>query len=439
MTAPRPMISLGTLLVSGVLASCARVSVAPASPDSCERAGIPFYLQRPYVVIKQETAVEGEEGFLVATVKEDGLHLQAIPLDVRNCLDPLQKLGQEIRIPFEAVRLLTVPAASLFSRSAGTTDQPFGQATSGEPAKAGDPKSEQESGSRDVDTNHLTLASGDAKFDKDVPQQLDAGQFLNVLFLPDLDEKYTIDASAGLGMASLSAAMGPGSTLNKFNMQTDNRELGKWVFNSLDKVRDLALKKAGLDGATKAGTGATGEATSGRGASSNTFVGRHSVIVKYIYVGYATPGAYPILKDKEYRCAEGGSCVPEDPYLVKAVWPYTRYAFRVRRELSLWVDDEAPRSGGTAPPSASALTDVVAALNAASGQAIAGTSYTLGNAVASNASGTVEVSVVGENVTGAAAAQLDSGIRGQFLKNVRGQAGVLLAFRNAAAPGGGNR
>src|SRR5678815_2135579 len=77
---------VGFVLGISALVGCARVTVRPASKDSNERAGIPFYMQRPYVAIKQEIPAEGEEGYLVATLKGDKLKFKSIPFCVQSCL-----------------------------------------------------------------------------------------------------------------------------------------------------------------------------------------------------------------------------------------------------------------------------------------------------------------------------------------------------------------
>src|SRR5438552_4142025 len=56
---------IACLILTG---SCAKVTVRPSSRslDRAEHEGMPFYLQRPYVVIEREMPIEGCEGYLSA-------------------------------------------------------------------------------------------------------------------------------------------------------------------------------------------------------------------------------------------------------------------------------------------------------------------------------------------------------------------------------------
>jgi len=56
------------LIAQSVLLGCAKVEVHPASWETTEREGIPFYLQRPYVVVQKSFPIEGEEGYLFGTI-----------------------------------------------------------------------------------------------------------------------------------------------------------------------------------------------------------------------------------------------------------------------------------------------------------------------------------------------------------------------------------
>jgi hypothetical protein len=370
------MTVLARLVVLGVVAlgveGCAKVCVAPADPNRAERQGIPFYLQRPYVVVKKEFPAEGEEGYLVATLFEQGgqakLRITNVPLCVQACMT-------QRGYGCEGQRSITIDLASV--RTPLTLANPHyedvripldagggdGIGTSGGGAAGGATTTAKTAGETDNETTAKTRASMTAKYDPAVDKTIDASEFMTIAYLADLDEKYTIDADAGLGMASLGVALGAGGTLNQFAVDLDNREAGKFVFESLGKFRDLAFKKLKWDESSTEGTPPTegdGVGTSGGvpGAPEpRKAVQPRTVILKYIYIGNATPGAYPILKAKEYQYISP-EAAQRDPYLVPAVYPYTRYAVRVRRELSLYLDKmETPKGGGrgnTAPSSVAA-------------------------------------------------------------------------------------
>ncbi len=334
--------SIAVLLLLCAVASigCARVEVAPADPNKCERAGIPFYMQRPYMALKREIPVAGDAGYIAGQVKGDVVHILNAPQEL------LEFLGGD---PY-------VPLASI-----GLDDGLQRERDDLKPPVVSDPNKPNKPDSNDKSTEAtesksagaLTTATGDVSWDSTVPQALPVSMLYDIVYLPDLDEKYVVSAEGGLGQAELGAAMGPGSTLNKFSMSVDNTEMGKLVADTINKFSDVAVQAAtkGLGTGTSGAEDGVGEGTS---AAEAGFRENQFISMRYAYVIYATPGLYPILKNTEYqnerlempRGVPQGSRrkADDDFYVLKARYPHTRISFNVRRVLRL-----STRSDGSQP------------------------------------------------------------------------------------------
>lgn len=292
------------LIAQAVLLGCAKVEVHPASWETTEKEGIPFYLQRPYVVVQKSFPIEGEEGYLFGTIDRSTgtVHFQ----DMSDKLSKRIGVGKEI--PISTIR---------------KEERELGRTHSAEDVvRDHEPPSEEAERERSTEEEVVTDASGIAKWDASVPDTVEINEFFKIVYLPDLDEKYVISPSAGIGSARLSVAMGPGGVINQFQVNLDNSEIGKFVMNSAKTVVSLAEKAADL--------------SIGKLFSAVDIVEARAIVVKYIYIGYATPGIYPILKNSEYAKSHGRAV--QDPYLIPAEWPYTRFSVKVKKQVLLVAD-----------------------------------------------------------------------------------------------------
>jgi hypothetical protein len=124
-----------------------------------------------------------------------------------------------------------------------------------------------------------------------------------VLYLPDFDEQYAVEVKPGLGMAAGGIGMENGWMVERAAVQVDNRELGKFVFNNLQKGIDLGLdtlKTAIAPGSVQAQAAAEAAAKAIAQAGEE----RRPVLLRIRYVVEAQPGMYPILKPKEIASLE---------------------------------------------------------------------------------------------------------------------------------------
>jgi hypothetical protein len=292
-----------------LLTACAGVAVHRVDPADTKADGVPFYLQRPYIAVLEEFPIEGEQGYVLA--RYDAATKTVTLGDV----GPLAaRLGAgEQRFPLAA---LFVPRADA--------------SAPGAPHSGEEPKGPPQSGAAESKEELAIRAQGIAKWDPAVPNDLAISDKFKVVFLPDLEEKYVIDANAGTGSADLSVATGPGGVLNQFQIQVDNSEIGKLLTETARTAVGLAKKAAEFQ---------IGKLHSV--SADDIPAGTTTLALRYTYVGHATPGLYPMLKKSEYPTGARGAI--QDAYLIPAEWPYTRFAFKVRRTLLLEAIDLAPR------------------------------------------------------------------------------------------------
>lgn len=156
----------------------------------------------------------------------------------------------------------------------------------------------------------------------------------DVLYLPDLDEQYAVSTSAGLGQINSQIGMENGWMVERANVQIDNREIGKFIFDKVDKVFDLAtsLVAPGAAQASAAGDLAAKAKTPGAQAATDSPERKDArrVVLRVKYVRFATPGIYPILKRSEKPC-----CDVAPSYVLLPYRPFTVIAFNTRQQIQV--------------------------------------------------------------------------------------------------------
>lgn len=324
--ASRFAIRLLVVIAGGLsLANCAKIRVQPADPNSTERDGVVIYPQRPYLVVKEEFPVEGDEGYLVGTFTQGFVTIRA------NELLAARFGEKDIRVPASAIRV---------SVSADEGGGGRGELKSDEGEEKGEePPEQEESSETDEKKTVYTKATGSLSWDPTVPSQEDISDLFKIVYLPDLDEKRVVGASAGIGTVDYSVALGPGGVVNRFQATIDNSALGEFLIDTAKDVIEIAKKAAKL--AAKAAL------LSALEEEGKILKEGQQILIKYTYVGNATPGLYPILKASEYAGKHARTPVA-DPLLVPAEYPYTRVAFKLRRELVLEAADFASVSKNAA-------------------------------------------------------------------------------------------
>lgn len=136
---------------------------------------------------------------------------------------------------------------------------------------------------------------------------------MDVVYLPDFEEQFAVNSSAGLGNAKFQVNLGQGWSLQGFNALTDNSEINKRIFDLLDTAATAAKSAvnaasgnltsliAGLAKQTPA------DATGGKRANPQGKVSTMSgvpntpVSLKIVLVHYAAKGLYPVIKPRELQ------------------------------------------------------------------------------------------------------------------------------------------
>jgi len=297
-----------------MLIGCAGIDISPIDKTSDDRDGIVYHPQRPYLVVKKEFIAEGEEGSLFGTV-ENGL----VQVSLGDLLG--DRLGNKtLKIPVQAA------VKGSGKPGAGELVSDDGPGPGIEETTDSDTETDEDS-----DQKIYTKAQGTLSWDPSVPRQEDVSDLFKILYLPDLDETRVIRPKAGIGQANLGVALGPGDTLNRFQLDIDNTALGEFLIDTARDFVTIAKEIAQKSALGALVSDAEAEALEGR-----------AVELHYRYVGYATPGVYPILKSEEYKDISVRG-VPLDPLLIPAEYPYTRVAFKVRRVLQFELKSLQPK------------------------------------------------------------------------------------------------
>lgn len=346
------------VLASLIVGGCSSVKIVDANVKEAEedqlKEGIIYYPQRPYLVVKKPFVVEGEEGYVTAKIKEDGLHFQT----------PWSK--DEKVVPLSAVIINT--NTNQYRRGGGvpeqtsTKDAAAAAAAAANAAKDGGTnqgEADTSTSTSSEDTKIYTESRGNLSWDSSVPSEIDLTDQFKIVYLPDVDNPRVIQIDAGLGVAEVDVAMGPGDTINKFNLREDNQELGRFFMDTIKDTIDLAKKYGTM------AIGITPQLTSSK-LEKKGYEVDDTLVLKYIYLGEATPGVYPLVKEREFIKAEelentlvirkdsqgrlSFGPPAKDDFLIRPEYPYTRFAFKVNRKFQLYIEDfeqDSTPSGGS--------------------------------------------------------------------------------------------
>lgn len=129
---------------------------------------------------------------------------------------------------------------------------------------------------------------------------------MDIVFLPDFDEQYTLSSKANLGNAKFQLNLGQGWSLQGFNSLTDNSALNDRIFSLMDEAIDLAKQAAptllGLP-PLPAGAADAIKPQSGRALDENDkeAVPGTPVSLRISVVHYAAKGLYPVIKPRELK------------------------------------------------------------------------------------------------------------------------------------------
>ena len=284
------------LVAAATLASCASVNVVKVTGDT-QPDGIPFYLPRPYVQVF-EPFVIGSKAYLVSgKLSPDGKYLL-----IDNTTDPLDglfrsdlKREQAPKVPVNIIR----KAPGLGGSAQGGTDLPAAAEAAASAASAAAGSASEPTGAQPVGNFNVSVTNTSALF----PPTL-GRRFFDVVWMPDFDEKYVVQAKPGLGNSNVGVTMTQGWGLYGLDARLDNSAVVKPLLDfystGLDALSKLAKSKIFPAGELVGGgaQGAIETADLPPGAR---------VTIKVTRVQVVAPGLYPILKPKEALSAEKGA------------------------------------------------------------------------------------------------------------------------------------
>lgn len=192
------------------------------------------------------------------------------------------------------------------------------------PQPADEPKKEK---STEVESESPSKAKAALSGDPSTPVINDLGELFDLLYLPDFDQQYAIQMTAGVGEASMDLGLENGWLIEKASLSVDNTEIGKFIFSQIDKATSLAADAVRVAN----GIVLPGAAATAGDVEQSTRVddkGNKSVLLKISYALEAQPGIYPLLKPDETCSNDGNAEYVHLPYR-----PYTVIAFNVRRTV----------------------------------------------------------------------------------------------------------
>lgn len=332
-------------VVALVLLACGgSVTVRKATSESVE--GYRYYLPRPFLAVKREFPWTSDDAYVQGTITKVGeqLFLVIDPADIERLkLDP----G---RIPAGSV--LYSPSAIRSNQQRSIQGATETKDDGDKPKDDGEKKDEEKDKEKDKDKgDKKDEKSGEAKAEE-TPKAPASGLVVineapfDVIYLPDFDEQYAIDARSGSTVTELKLHLDNGWMLSDVNQKVDNSAILTAVTTQVDKTLDLLRQIASL----KAGL-PTGESTDDKAIQAQS---GSKITVRVRTITYVTSGLFPLLKKAE-RAANCHSSTLE-------CW----FALHTRTERFFEaVTITAPTLATPKPPGSGSLFDRVAGLKKA--------------------------------------------------------------------------
>jgi len=164
--------------------------------------------------------------------------------------------------------------------------------------------------------------------DPTTPVVNNISEHFDLMYLPDFDEQYAVQLDPGLGEATLNLGLENGWLVESSTVTLDNKELGKFIFQQIDRFTSLAADFAKVyQGLIPVPASLEDVAKS----ASMVAPGEKWVLLKITYSIEALPGVYPLLKPAEAKTPASG----DTTYLQLPAPPFTAIAFNVRREAMI--------------------------------------------------------------------------------------------------------
>lgn len=275
-------------VIATMMLGCARVHVQRVDHDEAVGpSGIRFYRTRPYVVVNEPFIVDADPYLVDGLLTPDGRYVRLINID------PDSGLGAYFASkPTD----ISVKAEQVVVREPGEDGGEQAEVPT-IPREPG-PKTVPGDGETQVESGRLNYKVVN---DNGAYAVTPMRRYFDILWLPDFEEDYVVEAKSGLGNASTLVALGQGWSLQGVDASVDNSELTKRIFSLYDKSIEIALKVGQRALLGPAGVLAGGVAPGGEQAltADAVFEGGTELSIKVTVVRVVAPGVYPILKPNE--------------------------------------------------------------------------------------------------------------------------------------------
>lgn len=355
-----------TLLAS---TSCATVRSRKVASDGSfvGREGIPYYLPRPYLAVKQPFPVYGADFLAQGEVDAEGhvtVDAATLPEALRNYLATASTDPKRSHVPGSALRLHSSDA---------TPDK--GKKEDDDATKKdedGEEGGEEAGGEEKEEPEEKTDAGSEIDAKGTTSPLVPISEVFDVIFLPDFEEKYVIRLRPRMG--KLAATIGlNGGMLGGLAVNLDNTAIASMVTKSVETATDVA-KEITLGKLLPAGDAA--EEVNKLQSAAEEEKKPQRVTLRVRYAAEALPGLYPILKPGE-QCPAKDAKEPASKNEVQMgcdgvasrrmgtelavpLAPYTRIAYRVRHTLlvELITATASSEGKGSEPSGKGPCTDV---------------------------------------------------------------------------------
>lgn len=323
------------------LTGCASVNVLKVGADDT-REGVPFYLPRPYVSVFEPFVVGATAYVVNGQLSPDGQYLLIDNASIEApALKQRLQIGkaETLSVPSRQVRRAAPPAPKVEQGGGEQGDRtliPPAAASAAASAADGNGQAAPETA---LGQFNVSVLNSNAAF-----AVTPGRRFFDIVWLPDFDEKYIVQAKPGLGNANVSISTGQGWSLQGLDAKLDNSaivgpllDLYKTSLGALGQLAKAKIFPPGLLAmGGEQGLIETSQATAGTRLS-----------VKVTIVQVAAPGLYPVLKPAEKAAADAARAqwAAASAGILYPVLPFTSVAFNTYEVMVV----EAARPTGDSP------------------------------------------------------------------------------------------
>lgn len=331
----RRLLTVAVLAAALAVAGCASVSIYRLEDGKIkdkESEGLRFYMPRPYVSVFEPFIVASEAYLARGEVSPDGTYVLVTQVP--------KVLQAAVNADLVEGRLATMGTLRFETAQVRMVDRINGQpnaagvdAPAAAPAAPASAASVADAGKPEILGGLLNYkATNDNSAYAVTPQP----RYFNILWLPDFDEQYVVQAKSGLGNSSVVVGLGQGWSLQALDAVVDNSSLAKPLLDfyagTLGALQQVATAKiqgplaaVGAVGAASAPGPQSSAVNGGRGPAAGSFAAGLPVTVKITRLRVVAPGLYPILKPKELQNVKSDAA--SDSRILKPVAPFTNIAF----------------------------------------------------------------------------------------------------------------